>query len=174
MFELGVIPGPLQTPQYAAALAAADVQHGLITSEQAEERVAFLETRQRRLLDSPDAPLVYAVMDESCLRRVVGGPEVMRGQFDHLERLAARPKITLQVVPFSMGELRPLLLPVVLLTMRDRSVVGYTESASRGYLERDDDLIRAWERAYDQLQVGALHPAASLNLISAVRKELLP
>lgn len=174
MFELGVVPGPLQTSAYATALAVSDVQRGLITSEQAKERVSFLETRQRRLLEGPEAPLVYAVMDESCLRRVVGGPEVMLGQFDHLEKLAAHPKVLIQTVPFSMGELRPLLLPVVLLTMGDRSLVGYTESASRGYLERDEDLIRAWERAYDQLQAGALHPAASLDLIRAIRKELQP
>lgn len=171
-FELGVIPGVFQTPRYAEALAGADVERGAITPELATERVGLLRTRQKRLLEARDAPLVYAVLDESCLCRRVGGREVMAEQLDHLARQAMLPRVTVQLVPFSLGHLRPLLLPVILLTMRDRAVVGYTESASRGYLERDDDLIARWERAYDQLQAGALSPAASLDLINAARKDL--
>ncbi|MFJ7422419.1 Scr1 family TA system antitoxin-like transcriptional regulator [Streptomyces uncialis] len=171
-FELGVIPGVFQTSPYAEALARADVERGASTTELATERVSLLRTRQRRLLATEDAPLVYAVLDESCLCRVVGGRNVMIEQLDHLTEQARSPRVTLQLVPFTLGHLRPLLLPVVLLTMRDRSVIGYTESASRGYLERDDDLIRTWEWAYDQLQAGALSPAASLELIDDIRKEL--
>ncbi|MFI1017422.1 Scr1 family TA system antitoxin-like transcriptional regulator [Streptomyces sp. NPDC020965] len=170
-FELGVIPGIFQTPRYAEALAQADVERGAITPELGAERVALLRTRQKRLLEARDAPLLYAVLDESCLCRKVGGHDVMADQLEHLAQQARAPHVTVQLVPFSMGHLRPLLLPVVLLTMRDRTVVGYTESASRGYLERDDNLIRAWERAYDHLQAGALSPAASLDLISAARKD---
>ncbi|MET8829042.1 helix-turn-helix transcriptional regulator [Streptomyces sp. NPDC004610] len=169
-FELGVIPGVFQTARYAEALAGADVEQGAITQELAAERVALLRTRQKRLLEAKDAPLLYAVLDESCLCRKVGGRGVMREQLDHLARQATSPRVTVQLVPFSHGHLRPLLLPVILLTMRDRSVLGYTESASRGYLERDDNLIERWERAYDQLQAGALSPAASLDLISYARK----
>ncbi|MGW6456676.1 helix-turn-helix domain-containing protein [Streptomyces sp. NPDC055078] len=171
-FELGVIPGLFQTPRYAEALALADVERGAITPELAAERVTLLRTRQKRLVEGKGAPLVYAALDESCLRREVGGADVMTDQLDHLARQASSPRVTVQLIPFSMGDLRPLLLPVVLLTMRDRTVVGYTESASRGYLERDDELIAAWERGYDHLQVAALSPAASLELISAVRKEI--
>ncbi|WP_405641967.1 Scr1 family TA system antitoxin-like transcriptional regulator [Streptomyces uncialis] len=171
-FELGVIPGVFQTPRYAEALAWADVERGASTPELAAERVSLLKMRQRRLLATRDAPLVYAVLDESCLRRIVGGRDVMIEQLDHLVEQARSPCVTLQLVPFTLGHLRPLLLPVVLLTMRDRTVLGYTESASRGYLERDDDLIRTWEWAYDQLQAGALSPAASLDLIGDIRKEL--
>ncbi|MGC0312156.1 helix-turn-helix domain-containing protein [Kitasatospora acidiphila] len=171
-FELGVIPGMFQAPHYAAALASAHVGRGAITEAQARERLAFLENRQRHLITAPTAPRFYAIMSESCLRQVVGGPEVMDVQLDHLERLATRPKVTIQAVPFSMGELQPFNGPMVLLTMRDRSLLGYCESAARGYLERDLDLLRAWEVAYDQLQVNALSPAHTLDLIRTVRREL--
>lgn len=171
-FELGVIPGVFQTTCYAEALARADMERGAITADMAGERVGLLATRQQRLLHARDAPLVYAVLDESCLRRLVGGRRVMVEQLDHLADIATLPSVTVQLVPFSLGNLRPLLLPAILLTMRDRTLVGYTESASRGYLEREEDLLEVWERAYDQLQAGALSPASSLDLIRAVRKEL--
>lgn len=64
MFELDVIPGPFQTPEYATALALADAQRGTITDEQAQERVTLLRTRKRRLLGSSDSPVVYAVLNE--------------------------------------------------------------------------------------------------------------
>ncbi|TQF04371.1 helix-turn-helix domain-containing protein [Kitasatospora acidiphila] len=171
-FELNVIPGLFQTPQYAAALASTNVRHGTLTEAQARERLAFLENRQRQLITAATAPRFYAILDESCLRRMVGDPEVMDIQFDHLERLAMRPKVTIQAVPFSMGDFQPFNGPMVLLTMRDRSLLGYCESAARGYLERDLDLLKAWEVAYDQLQVNALGPGQTLDRIRTVRREL--
>ncbi len=61
---------------------------------------------------------------------------------------------------------------MVLLTLADRTVVGYTESQLKGYLERGRDTVAAWERDYDQLQVESLSKVASLAMIRAVRKEL--
>lgn len=159
-------------PSYTAALALAAVQRGSITQEQADERIAYLAARQRRVLDQKRPPIIHAVMDESCLVRPVGGLNVMAEQLHHLEALAIRPHITLQVAPFSLGEHRPFTLPVVLLSLPDHTVVGYSESQLRGYLERGREPIAAWERDYDQLQVESLSKAASLTRIRAVRKEL--
>ena len=170
-FELAVIPGLFQTPEYATALASAAVLRGSITQEQATERVAFLANRQR-LLEQKQPPSIHAVMDQSCIARPVGGSGVMLAQLDHLEELAGRPNITVQVAPFSLAEHVPFTLPVVLLTLPDRTVVGYAESQLRGYLERGRDATSAWERDYDQLQVESLSKVASLAMIRAVRKEL--
>lgn len=171
-FELGVLPGLFQTQRYAAAMEAAAVERGSITQAQADERVSYLAARQRRVLEQQRPPVVHAVMCESCLHRPVGGPEVMAEQFDHLEALARRPHITVQVAPFSLAEQRPFLLPVVLLTLPDHSVVGYAESQLRGHLERGRNAIAALERDYDQLQVEALSKTASLAMIRAARKDL--
>lgn len=170
-FELSVIPGLFQVPSYATALASAAVQRGSITQDQADERVMFLAQRQR-LLEQKSPPIIHAVMDQSCLMRPVGGKDVMLTQLNHLEDLAARPNITLQVAPFSLAEHIPFTMPVVLLTLPDRSVVGYAESQLRGYLERGRDAVSAWERDYDQLQVESLSKTASLAMIRTVRKEL--
>jgi transcriptional regulator with XRE-family HTH domain len=171
VFELGIIPGLLQTMEYATALAQSNVLRGAITEEQARERLSFLASRQKQLVHRPGAPWLSTVMEESCLRRLVGSPRVMRDQLDYLAELSARPRITLQVVPFSRGHLRPFNGHVTLLTMPDRTMMGYTESATRGYLERDDQLIRAWDVAYDHLQAGALNPDATLDLMGTVRRD---
>ncbi|MFD7643716.1 Scr1 family TA system antitoxin-like transcriptional regulator [Kitasatospora sp. NPDC059795] len=170
-YELGVIPGLFQTPAYASALAAAAVQRSGISQEQADARVGFLAVRQK-LLDRPVPPLVHVVMDESCIRRPVGGPAVMEAQLAHLEKLAKHPRITIQVAPFDLGEYAPFTMPLVLLTLPNRVVIGYAESQARGHLERNRDTVTAWARDYDQLQVESLSTVASLALIQAVRKEL--
>ncbi|MFF2348504.1 helix-turn-helix domain-containing protein [Kitasatospora sp. NPDC058115] len=172
--ELIVMPGLFQTPSYARALAQAAAHRGAISQSEAEDRVDFLSYRQQRVLERQSPPVVHAVLDESCLLRPVGRAAVMREQLAHLEVLAERPNITIQVAPFSLGENLPFTMPVVLLDMPDRSVVGYAESQAQGYLERVRETVTRWEREYDQLVVEALPKAASLALICKARKELAP
>ncbi|MED7949264.1 helix-turn-helix domain-containing protein [Streptomyces sp. BE303] len=172
-FELGVIPGLFQTKAYAETLAGADLRRGVITDEEAEGRVSYLLSRQQRF-GTRDSPLVHAVLDESCLRRLVGGTRIMREQLDHLAELADQPRTIIQVAPFSMGERRTLALPLVLLTMADRSMLGYTESQERGFLTRESTTVTMWARDYDRLQVGASSDVASLEAIRAARKDLRP
>ncbi|MGE7436106.1 helix-turn-helix domain-containing protein [Kitasatospora sp. NPDC001175] len=171
IFELGVIPGLFQTEAYATADASGALQRGSITQHQADERVAFLATRQR-LLERDPAPLVHAVLDESCLHSEVGGVAVMDGQLERLELLSRRPNVIIQIAPFKLGERRPFVMPVTLLTLRDVTVLGYTETLQRGYLERDIQSVMAWRRNYDRLQVEALSQADSVAMIREVRKEL--
>lgn len=169
-FELNVMPGLFQTEEYAAALANAAVLRGSITRPQASQRVEFLMERQHILRrDAP--PAIHAVMDESCLLRPVGGRDVMLNQLRHLASLAELPAVTLQVAPFALGEHVPFTMPIVLLTLRDRSVVGYAESQARGILERGRQTVEAWDNDYDQLQVESLSKTASLAMIRAVRKD---
>ncbi|MGK4582340.1 helix-turn-helix domain-containing protein [Kitasatospora sp. HPMI-4] len=171
IFGLGIIPGLLQTSGYAAALAAAAVQRGSITQTQAEERIEFHVTRQRVLERTP-APLVHAVLDESCLRRPIGGPQVMADQLQFLTALAGRSSVIIQAAPFALAELAPFTLGVMLLTLPDRTVLGYSEAQQRGFLERTAETVRAWERDYHRLQVEALPQASSLAMIRAAREEL--
>ncbi|MER6300459.1 helix-turn-helix transcriptional regulator [Kitasatospora sp. NPDC001539] len=171
IFEPNLIPGLFQTKAYASARESAAVQRGSSTQDQAEERVKFLIARQR-LLKRAEPPIIHAVIDESGIRRPVGGAATMRAQLDYLAEMAARPHVIFQVAPFALAEHAPFRSVVTLLTFADRSVVGYTESADHGYVVREDRTIRSWERAYDRLQVDALTRAASLDLIRQARKEL--
>ncbi|MGW2253261.1 Scr1 family TA system antitoxin-like transcriptional regulator [Kitasatospora sp. NPDC001660] len=121
------------------------------------------------------APFVYAALDESALRWQLGGPSVMAEQLEHLEELATRPNVMIQVVPFSMGVHRSFASAVTLLTIGDNNTqLGYTETLHRGFLERDRTTVTRWRRRYDCLQVDAPPRAESLTMIRRIRKELAP
>ncbi|MFJ4768538.1 helix-turn-helix domain-containing protein [Streptomyces sp. SID4919] len=169
LYEVGVIPGLFQTLDYAATIEEHSVTRGAITPEQARERVAIVADRQAAI-DRPTRPLVHAVVDESCIRRRVGSAEIMRAQCDRLVDFAEQPNAMIQIAPFSMGERRPFNLPVTILTLPDRSVMSYAESAHRGHLERDRRFVEPVLSAYYQLQKAALSQADSLAMINEVRK----
>ncbi|MFB7027036.1 MULTISPECIES: helix-turn-helix transcriptional regulator [unclassified Streptomyces] len=168
-FHLGIVPGLLQTPEYAQALANGDVRRGAITQQQADERVAFLMERQAALArDRP--PMLLAVMDESCIRRPIGGASVMGAQLERLVEFAELPNSVLQVAPYEIGERRPFDLPVNLLTLADRSMVAYAETHAQGYVDRDPATVVRLLTAYHQLQAECLSQADSVAAIEQVRK----
>ncbi|MFE7270020.1 helix-turn-helix domain-containing protein [Streptomyces sp. NPDC057623] len=169
LFELGIIPGLLQTPEYAAAITMGAVRRGAITEHQAEERLSLLAERQASLERTP-APMVYAVLDESCIRRPVGGPGVMAAQLDRIVAFAELPSTVLQVAPYDLGERRAFDLPVTLLALADRSHIAYAESAQQGRLERDMRFVQPLLTAYHQLQAEALSQVASVAMIEQLRK----
>ncbi|WP_405714333.1 MULTISPECIES: helix-turn-helix transcriptional regulator [unclassified Streptomyces] len=169
LYEVGVMPGVLQTPEYASALNARTVERGAITPEQADERVSLVAERQTALTRTPP-PLVFVVLDESCLRRPVGSPATMDAQLARLVEFAALPNTVLQIAPFDMGDRRPLSLPLYVLTMQNRSLVSYAESAQRGRLERESTSVVPLLTAYHQLQAEALSQAASVAMIEQLRK----
>ncbi|MDJ1130718.1 helix-turn-helix domain-containing protein [Streptomyces iconiensis] len=169
LYEVGVVPGLLQTSEYAATLEADAVRREAIGPEQANERVELVAKRQATLARSP-SPLISAVLDEGCIRRPMGSAAVMDAQFARLLEFAALPNTVLQIAPFAMGERRPFSLPVTVLTMPDRSLMSYAESAQRGHLERESTLVLPMLTAYHQLQAEALSQAASTAMIEEVRK----
>jgi len=98
-FELQFVPGLLQTPDYARAV----TRLGHTRAEEVERRVELRMHRQE-LLDQPGAPMLWAVIDESALRRSVSNdPGVLRAQLDHLIAMNERSNVSLQIVPLSAG-----------------------------------------------------------------------
>lgn len=169
LFEAGLMPGPLQTHDYAQVLADAAVRRGAINTEQASERVTLLMERQAAL-ERPVPPMVIAVLDESCVRRPVGSPALMDKQLQKLIDFAEQPNTMLQLAPFSLGEDRPIDRSVNLLTLRDRAVVAYVESETQGQLDRELASVLPLVRAYHQLQAISLSQAATVDLLHQLRK----
>ncbi|MFI1830159.1 DUF5753 domain-containing protein [Streptomyces sp. NPDC020412] len=169
VYETGVVPGLLQTPAYARALAEGSVRRGVIDEEQAAARVAVLMERQGHLA-RPRPPTMLVVLDESCIRRPVGSPEVMANQLAYLTQFAEAPNTLLQIAPFSMAERRPFDLPLYLLTMADRSMVAYAESQFQGHLDRELSFALSVLSAYHQLQAESLSQAESVAAINQARK----
>ncbi|MEU6357508.1 helix-turn-helix transcriptional regulator [Streptomyces sp. NPDC047072] len=100
-YEPHFVPGLLQTEDYARGV----LRSGAIgqTSPEDIERHVALRMERQGLLTRQDAPRLWVVMDETVLRRPVGGPEVMRAQIDKLLEATKLPNVTLQVAPFANG-----------------------------------------------------------------------
>ncbi|MBV6702134.1 helix-turn-helix domain-containing protein [Kitasatospora aureofaciens] len=171
IFEIDVITGLLQTRAYATAIEMGYARQGGATPEQAEERIEFRLARQQVLERTPP-PLLHAVLDESCLRRVIGGRDVMVEQLLHLEQLADRSNVVIQVAPYSLGENRPFTRVAHLLTMPNRKILAYGEIEQRGYIDRDSQSVAALTKSYDRLAIEAMNQAESLALIRSVRRDL--
>ncbi|WP_416970229.1 helix-turn-helix domain-containing protein [Streptomyces sp. 4F14] len=169
LYEVGVIPGLLQAPEYTEVSVQSAMKRGAITSAQVEERIALIAERQLTLTRKP-LPQIFAVLDESCLRRPMGEPSVMKAQLDRLLEFSELPNTHLQIATFDMGERRPLTLPITLVTLPDRALVAYAESALRGHLERDNSFVAPFLSAYYQLQAEALSQADSVAMIRELRK----
>ncbi|MFF5586959.1 helix-turn-helix domain-containing protein [Streptomyces hygroscopicus] len=100
-WQLCLVPGLLQTPDYVRALAVGNSTQG--HPDNGETLVATRLARQRRLAEEPTLGL-WAVVHESALRHRVGGPAVMREQLQHLEEVADQANVTIQILPFAAGE----------------------------------------------------------------------
>ena len=170
-YEISVVHGLLQTPQYArAVLTEMFPRH---TVEQIDRLVDLRIQRQQRFDDDPPLEL-WAILDEAVIRRPVGGQAVMRGQLEHLLKMTARPGLTLQILPFSCGAHAGHGGPFSILEFPNRSdsEVAYVESvAGYIYLEKDrEERLRV--EAFDRLRAAALAPGASLELIARLAHEL--
>ncbi|MQS38300.1 helix-turn-helix domain-containing protein [Streptomyces katsurahamanus] len=172
LFESGIIPGVLQTQEYARVLADSAVQRGDITSDQASERVEFLIEQQSTLVRTPP-PLIFAVLDESCIRNPIGGPAIMDAQLARLVEFAGQSNTSLQIAPYSMAERKPFIRLVYLLTLPDRSLMSYVESQTQGNLDRGLSSVLPLVKNYHQLQIGAASQAESVAMIEQLRKGIL-
>jgi len=100
-YELQFVPGLFQTEDYARAVTL--LGHRAAPPAEIERRVS-LRLRRQEILHSPDTlPKVWAVIDESALRRPLGGRTVMKAQLSHLVELIESPQVTLQIMPFDRG-----------------------------------------------------------------------
>ncbi|GAA1414693.1 helix-turn-helix transcriptional regulator [Streptomyces thermospinosisporus] len=163
--ETTVVPGLLQTPEYARAVTAAALEGA------SEERLdALVDVRlARQDVLRADPPLeLSAVLDEAVLRREVGGPGVMARQRQRLVEAARLPHVRLQVLPFSAGAHIGVTGPFVIFSFSrtsDLDVVVLDHLTSSLYLERKEDL-RAYTEAFNALSIHALSPEDSLDLIA--------
>ncbi|MEW2264643.1 helix-turn-helix domain-containing protein [Streptomyces sp. NPDC047853] len=165
--ETTVVPGLLQTPEYARAVtrAAAD---GL-PQERLDTLVKVRLARQDVLRTQPPLEL-SAVLDEAVLRREVGGPGVMERQLTRLVEAARLPHVRLRVLPFTAGAHIGVTGPFVIFSFSstsDLDVVVLDHLTSSLHLERKEDL-EAYTEAFNALLLHALSPQDSLDFIAAI------
>ncbi len=166
-YEPQLIPGLLQTEEYASALMAlAD-----FPADQTERRVALRKQRQRRFLNGD--LYLWAVIDEAALRRQVGRAEVMRGQLGYLLDTARRPNLTLQVAPLiSAGHAAPGGFSIIRFDDPDLSDMVYAEHLTSAlYLDKRAD-VDAYLLTMERLTLISAQPGgASAEIIEKILKE---
>ncbi|MER7895193.1 helix-turn-helix transcriptional regulator [Streptomyces sp. NPDC096046] len=163
--ETTVVPGLLQTPEYARAVTKAAVEG--LSEDRLDTLVEVRLARQDVLRADPPLEL-SAVLDEAVLRREVGGPGVMARQLERLVEAARLPQVRLQVLPFAAGAHIGVTGPFVILSFSstsDLDVVVLDHLTSSLYLERKEDL-QAYTEAFNALQIHALSPEDSLDFIA--------
>ncbi|MEU0213193.1 helix-turn-helix domain-containing protein [Streptomyces canus] len=168
-YEPMAIPDLLQTPAYAHAVIGETIP--VLTAEQAATRLKVRLRRQHRIYD-PACPLrMWVIVDESALRRVVGGPDIMREQLEHLNALGTEPHITVQVLPYTSGAHPGFAGRFCILRFPDspEAVVHLERFTSDLYLEKPSD-VQHYRVMYDHLQAQALAPDSSRDFITDITK----
>ncbi|EHN76840.1 helix-turn-helix domain-containing protein [Streptomyces coelicoflavus] len=164
--ETTVVPGLLQTPEYARAVTRAAVDQ--LPEGRLDTLVEVRLARQDVLRAQPPLAL-SAVLDEAVLRREVGGPGVMARQLARLVEAARLPHVRLQVLPFAAGAHIGVTGPFVIFSFSstsDLDVVVLDHLTSSLHLERKEDL-EAYTEAFNALLIHALSPEDSLDFIAA-------
>ncbi|SDY20650.1 Helix-turn-helix domain-containing protein [Micromonospora pattaloongensis] len=171
-YEQQVVPGLLQTADYARAMIRAARPD--ITADEVERRVRVRLGRQSLLIQ--DDPIdLRVVLDEAVLSRPVGGDAVMRAQLERLLEAAELPNVTLQILPFDAGAHAGMDGTFAILDFPEPNdpAVVYAENATGGlFLEKAEEL-RKYVFIFDHVCAAALRPEESVSVIAKLAKEPL-
>ncbi|MFE9244402.1 helix-turn-helix domain-containing protein [Nocardiopsis sp. NPDC006938] len=167
--ELGtqLIPGLFQTAEYTTALMERSLDV-TVPRDELQPRLQVRAERQRSILDRPEPPHIWVVLDEAVLRRKVGGPEVMRQQILHLLDLAQRPTIDIQVLPFESGAHAASGFQFVLLRFEGSNAVAYIETDQDGLYVEEPEKFKRYTLVFDRLQAAALSVEDSYGFMEAL------
>ncbi|MFI1730736.1 helix-turn-helix domain-containing protein [Streptomyces acidicola] len=168
-FALSFVPGFLQTEAYADAV----LRDASYPPVGREERAKDVATRldRARILDAPNTPVIWVLLDEAVLRRPVGGPAVMAEQITHLVQLVRDERIRVHVVPFGVG-CHPLLVSQAkLMWFEDQPPAVYVEAFLTGTVHDEPALVERIQAAYDLVLGDALSQQESMALMRSIARE---
>ena len=167
-YAVSLVPGLLQTEEYARA-----VFWGFETNPVPKAVEWGVSNRMRRasLLDNPEQPLFWVVLNETVIRTEVGGPGVMAAQLRYLAKMIESGRVLVQVLPFSAGAHATMYSMIRLMNFDDQPDLAYVEGVQLGSLKDDPlQVKRCWE-SYDLARGAALSRPASLALIESTAEE---
>ncbi|MEU8267077.1 helix-turn-helix transcriptional regulator [Sphaerisporangium sp. NPDC049002] len=158
-----IVPGLLQTEDYARAILS---RKPGITVEEVEEQVTARMDRQS-ILRRPMPPMLWVILDESILHRPIAGPEVMKGQFEHLLESGENRRISLQVLPYRACSVVGLLGGFVIAEMpKGAPPAAYIDSQSTQDRVSDrSEEVKGLAFLHNMIGPDALPRRASLEMI---------
>jgi transcriptional regulator with XRE-family HTH domain len=170
-YESLYVPGLLQTEEYARAI----IRAGRTTADPEEvDRIVAARLARKALLSRDVPPKLWIVLDEAVVRRLVGGPEVMRAQLVRLIEACANPTIEVQVLPFAGGAHAAMGGPFTILDytepVLDPTVVYLGNDTSTALLEKEVQVTR-YRLMFDHLRAKALDPDKSGDFLARVAED---
>ncbi|MGW0184201.1 helix-turn-helix domain-containing protein [Streptomyces sp. NPDC003362] len=167
-FAVAYFPGILQTKRYARAVLGAAFPP--VSEEECDRRVVT-RLERAKILEDPVTPVVWAVLDETVLRRPIGSADVMAEQIMHVVRLTEAGRIRAHVMPFGVGH-HPLMSSMLtLMWFEDQPPLAYTEGGHVGRLHDSPSAVRKLQHRYDLALSDAMPLKDSLALLRATAKE---
>jgi len=163
------VPGLLQTEEYARAVFG--MWRPPLKEETVELRVAARLGRQKIITRSP-APLLSFVIDESVLRRPLGGGDVLRGQLEHLHVLGRYRNVEIQVMPLDREDNAGVDGPFTVLQRASGDQIAYLEAQGRSTMVLDPEEVRGVESRYGVIRAQALTPRESLAFVVTLLGEV--
>lgn len=166
-YEALVVPGMLQTEEYTRALLAASPGE----SEDAVEAHVSARRERQGLLNRTENPLQFiAVLDESVIRRLIGGPDIMRSQLKHLADMGRARNVTIQILPFSGGAYAGMAGSFAILRFQGAPSVVYAEAMAGDIYQEAGDVQR-YHDVFESLRAAALSPFESIKMIEITVSE---
>lgn len=164
-----LVPGLLQTPEYARVL----FQAWQTTDDEDEvEDLVTARIDRQRIFDQQKPPSFWAVLDEGVLRRRIGGPKVMRDQLVHLAEMTERSMIKVHVIPAEAGAHAGLLGAFAIAGFAGNTPgIVYLETPDEGQTIRNTATLAKIILTFDTLRSEALPRGASRDLIMKVAEE---
>lgn len=166
-FGVSILPGLLQTPEYAREILSVGGLRDKALEQQVEAR-----TGRRKTLEGEDAPPFRAVLSEASLRTPLSSRAAWRRQLESLLEDCDLPNVTIQVLPQDSGMHGLVSTDVMFLRLATGATVAWTETATRGELIEDNSRVEELQRKYDAMRDLALSPAESRKFIMRLLEEL--
>ncbi|MFK0280578.1 helix-turn-helix domain-containing protein [Streptomyces sp. NPDC090499] len=168
-YDTLMVKGLLQSEEYMRAVLA--MRRPPLDHETIEQRVTARLARQD-IFDRKPAPLLSFVMDESVLRRPLGGKDVLRGQLEHLLLIGQKRNVEIQVMPLDCEESAGVDGPFTVVTRDDGKKFAYTEAQGASTLQTDPQQTALAAARYGIIRSQALTPRESLEFVEGLLGEL--
>jgi transcriptional regulator with XRE-family HTH domain len=170
-YEIQFVPGLLQTADYARAVIL--LGHAGADADEIERRIELRRQRQQ-ILNRPEPPQLWVVIDEAVLRRPIGGADVMKAQIEYLIEASKLPNVRMQIIPFNAGGHAAAGGPFAILRFPEPELpdVVYVEQLTSAiYLDKRED-VDHYAIAMERVCIDADPPNHTPEILEKLRHEI--
>jgi transcriptional regulator with XRE-family HTH domain len=166
-----VVAGLLQTERYTREMLQVAKPIEEHTTEVVERNIQLRMERKERLTGKNGRLELWCVLDEGALRKMVGGPDVMREQYEEIIRLTKLDNVTVQILPLDVATYRSSFNFVLLELEAPALTVVQMDMPEGSSVSDKDTTIWAFNRRFDALRAGALPPGETPTFLHRLAGE---